>query len=387
MSYHFDPREAAILSHLRDFVKTGRWRNKDHGADKYLKRINEVMLQAPERGMVFADVIALVLVVTQAGAEPESRPGIAWVWDATDAPPFPPDDSTVLTAPGASIEAQIAAASTLHRVSFPFAELPSAAVAALPSVGTAIPILFKGNILELPKPGTWVKLRNCGFQVAQGQLQGVITSRSRLLLWNLNKAAVEEYARRLAQKEISSWLPGSREHWRSTTIHADHDFITLRQVAADAVGPNPLPTAYRSLVRLISYWPSSAEMETACIPARASWEAAQADGYTDPEQWLFAVRLRVVDGTGSTLDLDLFGKDGKEFFKDVISPQDLRTNPEAKGRLLSALDRAMNSLTRASEPKWLEVSFRSFFPEIQNGTTGGRREARYRVFDTKLKYM
>lgn len=383
-TYHFDPREAAILAHLRAFVQSGEWRSRDHGAEKYLRRINNVMLDAPARGMAFADLVACVLAVTPT----TPGPGIAWVWDATDAPPFPPDDSTdTTTGPdGQGVADELRTALLLQRKIFPMSELPPAAAAALPSLGTAVPIFFRGNILELPQPGTWVKLRNCGFQVAEGQLQGVITGKSRLLQWHEDEVALQEYARRLAQKELSSWNPGTREQWKGSTVHIDRELTSLRHVFADSVTLGGRPMAYRSLVRVLSYWPSRTEIETACVPARASWEAAQAEGYSDSEQWLFAVRLRVVDGTGTVVDVDVFGVDGQEFFHDVIPPQDLRTSPEAKARLVAALDGLMNSRTRDEPPKWLELSFRSFFPEIQNGMTAGRREARYRLFETRLKY-
>jgi len=413
-TYHWDAREKQILDALRKFVQSGKWKNgADRDSEKYRKSIRDIIRGSSDIDVQFADLIGLVLAVEGMVDGPQ----VVWMWDGTDAPPFPPTFSTNLNPlpqQGAEEEAaEERAASVLRPRPFPFTALPSTAAAALPMVGTAVPILIRGNITELPQPGSWAKFRNCGFQIANGQLQGVLARKSNWLHWRQDEKVLQDYTDRL--KVVSQWYKPGRSRCLSTTPHIDKEVISLRQIAVDALQPNAenRPMAYRCIARVLSYYPRAEHVNTMCVPARASWEAAKADGYTDGSQFLFALQLCVVDGSGTELDVDIFGRSGEDFFEKILPPQDLRTEPSARNTLAAALNYLTDN--QGGEPVWLDMCIKSYFPEevvtqtekeskeqlqeestsLTNGVvdaargTGGeddkkKSSVRYRVFDTKL---
>jgi Telomeric single stranded DNA binding POT1/CDC13 len=409
-TYHFDSREKSILAHLRAFVQSGKWSTAQHNADKYRLLIRAIITTSTVEKAVFADVIGLVLAVEE---ESPDNPGskVVWMWDGTDCPPFPPIVSTNINqgqAAGAAEEEDVEAraAAVLHHRPFPVATLPPAAAAALPMVGTALPILIRIDVLELPQPGSWAKFRNCGFQIVEGQLQGVYAKKSRWLPWHEDEKVLKIYTVRVAQKIISEWCSPGRSVIASATPHIDKDVTSLRQIAVDAVQPNAQPTAYRTTVRVLSHYPKLKDTDLFTLPARASKEATKADGYTDENAWMFALRLRVVDGSGTELDVDVWGKSGEEFFKEILPPQNLREAPAAKNKLISAFNYLTGNLEvprLSTETVWLDLCIKSYFPELteeerkkqeeeSNNADGARgsgndriqRSVRYRVFDTRL---
>ncbi|KAG7669491.1 putative Telomere-binding protein 51 kDa subunit [Nannochloris sp. 'desiccata'] len=420
-TYHFDAREQSILAALRAFAQSGKWSSgADQDSEKYRKSIRDIITRSSVENVQFADLIGLVLAVE----ENVDGPKVVWMWDGTDTPPFPPTFSTNIKPPpqqGAEEEtAEQRAASILQPRPFPVTTLPPTAAAALPMIGTAVPILIRGNVTELPPPGSWAKFRNCGFQVAKGQLQGVLAQMSRWLPWREDEKVLKKYTHRLALKIVSEWYNPERSRCVSTTPHGDKEVTSLRQIAVDALQPNAenRPMAYRCIVHVLSHYPIADHVNTMCVPARASWGAAKADGYTDESQLMFALRLCVVDGTGTELDVDIFGKSGEEFFKNILHPQNLRTEPTARSTLSAALKYltgTQEGSTPSSEPVWLDMCIKSYFPEEvvtqteqerkkqrqeemaspSNGMGGGalasgggdgekKSSLRYRVFDTKL---
>jgi hypothetical protein len=407
-TYHFDPREKIILTTLRAFVAEGEWSfGADRDSEKYRKSIHDILKHGSDKKVKFADLIGLVLAVEEIAVGPK----VVWMWDGTDAPPYPTTFSTH-TDPPPEQDAEGEAAeqrTILQPRSFPPVNLPHSAAAALPMIGTAVPILIRGNVTELPPPGSWAKFRNCGFQIADGQLQGVLGRKSGWLPWRVDTKLLEEYTSRLALKLISQWYTPGSSRCGSTTPHVDKEVTSLRQIAVDALQPNAenTPMAYRCIVHVLSHYPRADHVDTMCVPARASWEAAKADGFTDESELLFALRLCVVDGSGTELDIDIFGKSGEDFFEKILPPQDLATEPTAKNTLVDAL----NYLTNYKEnmPVWLDMCIKSYFIEElvtpteeerkkqqqeestspSNGVGGGgdgakKRSVRYRVFDTKL---
>jgi hypothetical protein len=419
-TYHFDEREKVILATLRDFVRSGEWRMSGE-ADKYRKSIRDIITGSTEVDKVrFNDIIGVVLAVEETADQK-----VVWMWDGTDTPPFPRTFSTNvqrrLSIQGAEEgAAEAPPVIVLHHRHFPLASLPLSAAAALPMIGTAVPILIRGGVVELPQPGSWTKFRNCGFQIAEGQLQGVFAQKSQWIHWYEDASVLEEYTRRLVEKTISQWYRPDRSIMGSTTPHVDKEVTSLRQIAVDALHPDPQPMSYRCIVHVKSHFPEVAHVDTMCVPARAAWDAAQVDGYTDENQFLFALQLHVVDGSGSEIDVDVFGKDGEEFLKEILPPQDLRKDPTAKGKLLDTLKYltgTKDGATPADEPVWLDMCIKSYFPttaaaaateemlteeerkkqqeeKSSNGDDGASgsgsgedkrtREVRYRLFDTKL---
>jgi hypothetical protein len=413
-TFHFDAKEKAILKMLRDFVQNGGWSSAGQDAEKYRKLVRDIITESSVENVVFADLIGLVLAVEE--DKEDGDPKVVWMWDGTDTPPFPSTFSTntnqghLPAHEGAEDDenADARAANALRPRPFPLSSLPHSAAAALPMIGTAVPIIIKGSVLELPKPGSWAKFRNCGFQIAKGQLQGVFAQKSRWNPWHEDIKVIEEYTKRLAMNTISEWYkPGARCF--SITPHPDQDLTSLRQIAADAVQPNAQPMSYRCRVRVVAHSPAAANAETMCAPARASWEAAKADGYTAQSQYLYALQLHIVDGSGTEIAVDLFGQGGEEFFKEIQSPKDLRTDETAKNKILAALNYLTGNQegpNPSSEPIWVDMCLKSYFLSTSageetnatspNNSTGGgasgrggddersKRVVRYRVFDTKL---
>ena len=74
-TYTFDGREAAILASLRGFASAGAWRLAVHA---------HIRVEAV-RPTNFFDMVAKVLAVDA----PQGRPPALFVWDSSDAVPFP----------------------------------------------------------------------------------------------------------------------------------------------------------------------------------------------------------------------------------------------------------------------------------------------------------
>ena len=399
-TFHWDEKETIILAAIRQFAITDIVeKSAASTSNRYLKRLKEVFLD--NQGNVqltkvtYADVVGFVIATVPACEAKGTKHSVVWIWDATDAPPYPVrpvlQDQEVSPPPPPQKHQQHQELMEESRCCFPFPEMPIETLQALPCVGTAVPVLFLGNVVDLPAPGEWKKFRNCGFRVVQGQLQGVVTVQSRMLPWRQDDWVVKEWDRRANQSTISFWAPPSADDWASVVItphHRDYRFTSLRQIAVEAAVPNALPAAYRCLVRVLGHYPAQEALQEACLPASAVWEAAEGDGYEDREQWLFAMQLTVEDGTGVDLNVDVFGREGETFFRDAgIVPQDLSEGGgEAAEGVKQRFSETLAVLTEQQPPKWLEICLKSYYPEVEEGEEeGGRRGVRYRLFDTRLK--
>jgi len=91
-TYHFDEKEKMIINVLREFSVSNAWRAAvpvDIPANKYRRPIRSLITNSEQR-MEFCDLVGLVLSVeTVSGGEEDCRP-VIWLWDGTDAPPYPP---------------------------------------------------------------------------------------------------------------------------------------------------------------------------------------------------------------------------------------------------------------------------------------------------------
>jgi len=192
-----------------------------------------------------------------------------YVWDGTDALPFPysadyrEEESNVgvhvsaATAPegeGEGDQGQV----RYSNLAAKFPPLDNC-IDPLYVLGTALPVIIRTGTTEiaLPQVGSWIKLRNLVARVVDGQLQGVYTSRSK---WSHisppSDQAMMPYRIREDGKQVSEWAPASPVAWYSETKHEDKDFVSLRQVLSEAHLPHH--TQYRVLVRLMEYTPKAA---------------------------------------------------------------------------------------------------------------------------------
>ena len=190
-----------------------------------------------------------------------------YVWDGTDALPFP--YSADYREDERNVGEQVPAATASEgegdqgqvRYSNLGAKFPPLdnCIDPLYALGTALPVIIRTGTTEiaLPQVGSWIKLRNLVARVVDGQLQGVYTSRSK---WSHisppSDQAMMPYRIREDGKQVSEWAPANPVAWYSETKHGDKDFVSLRQVLSEAYLPHH--TQYRVLVRLMEYTPKAA---------------------------------------------------------------------------------------------------------------------------------
>jgi len=240
--------------------------------------------------------------------------------------------------------------------------------------------------LEMPGPGAWVKLRNAGFLVVEGQLQGYAYTKTRWAQWQPDISLIKDYAFRLKHSSsASAYAPEDAATWIAETRHRNRPLTSLRAIARDVMlaegmpdQENAVPAAYRCLTRVTKIWPPAERIDDICVPASEVGHAARNEGYTQSGDWMYAARLQLEDGTGSLL-VDLFGRSGEEFFGNIAPPQDFRASPpEVRGALVHAVDAMLGVGCEDVRGRWLDLSIACFWPDDGDS-------ARFRVFDSYLK--
>lgn len=220
----------------------------------------------------------------------------------------------------------------------------------VPLLGTALPLVVAKSIsMELPAVYSWVKFRNLGARVVQGQLQvgfrqlparwlrcscvdcdaglqAYFSRNSRWTPWQHEQQPqmqfMEEYRERLSANLTAGWAPdpvAGHDELLAVCTHRECPYSTLRQVLLDT--PTARPRCYRVLVRLMDYSPrdpvAMCHTRTECgLPANSS-----------RSNWLYTLKLLVEDATAS-LDLILFGPDADGFFPGML-PRDLQADHDA----------------------------------------------------------
>lgn len=372
----------------------------------------------------------------------------------------------------------------LHRL------LPPAALDSFPRLGTIIPIMFYVDHATVPVPGTWIKLRNCGFHMIHGQLQGYMASGSRWGPLQPNEGLHEimhEYWMREEENLVSEFAPialtgdvhqggpavgpssisvgGDLVTSRVLGRGAEQQISTLREVAVDWLNKGRIGScAYRCLTRVVdvrplmqkswsvaragerggeqdgggddgkaadaygpphgarrddddaiaatgtavrnargrsSFFTVTDEMiQHLCIEAHNLDAAtAEAEGYDvddEPDEWLFAVRLTLEDGSG-TLDVDVFGKQAETFFWCVCPPTNFLLDDIARKRMrlaLKLLTRAdpgddydvLAKDTRYNDPRgcWLDICVVAHRTEADSQDDDSNDNVVFRLFDTEL---
>lgn len=391
-TYHYDERVGKIIEVLREYSTSGVWRKAPLSSEqiKYRRMIRSI-ISTSEEGVVFADLVALVLQVERIPKpHPANVETCLWVWDGTDMPPYPQATTTTSSdVSGSSEDGEVGW--------FPFKPQgmqDHMQILGIPRMGTAMPVFVRNpDVVDLPSPGNWIRLRNCGFCIVAGQLQGVLTPRSKWLVQDEEEELLSLYEARVVENNTSAWAPPFPDLWatRVEPQHRERPLTSLRQVEVDAQLDGSTPKAFRCLVRIYAVWPSLANLQAACVQASTCGKAAEMEGYTvDGEDWLYAMRFRLYDGTGSFLDANLFGKDGTNFFKHILPPQDLTKDAKAVERLNSAVKSLLGGWTnspkttevQSTTATWMEVCLKSYIPDLP--CSSDETNVRYRIFDTYM---
>ena len=262
-----------------------------------------------------------------------------------------------------------------------------------PPFGTFVPVIFSAQ-LEFPSPGTWVKLRNCGFHVIEGQLQGFLTQKSRWVNWKGDIDALIQAA--VADKHGTRATLFDHGEIISETLNSSKPITSIREALWTAEKTLKLLKSqelelstvqcmyFRCLARTTCVWRGADEIQYLCTPRKAfSNDIIEADTY-DSTEWVFTALVTLEDPTGS-LEAYLFGKEADYFFSEVSPALDLTLEENAGN--LAALRKAILRMHGIANNKavhmkgtWLDVCIMLYW---QNDESGGL-VPKYRICDTKL---
>ncbi|KAL4852664.1 Vacuolar transporter chaperone 1 [Chlorella vulgaris] len=249
----------------------------------------------------------------------------------------------------------------------------------VPLLGTALPLVVAKSIsMELPAVYSWVKFRNLGARVVQGQLQAYFSRNSRWTPWQHEQQPqmqfMEEYRERLSANLTAGWAPdpvAGHDELLAVCTHRECPYSTLRQVLLDT--PTARPRCYRVLVRLMDYSPrdpvAMCHTRTECgLPANSS-----------RSNWLYTLKLLVEDATAS-LDLILFGPDADGFFPGML-PRDLQADHDAATALQQRFQQLLGQGSQRDGGPWMELSIKSYYTDPSRPW----QTRQYRVHDSRLQ--
>lgn len=255
-----------------------------------------------------------------------------------------------------------------------------------------MPVVFSSQI-EYPEAGKWIRLRNCGFQVVEGQLQGYFTPKTRWAPWNGELRLLMEAAMTEAEAPIKGFFPIDYGDIISETFHSTRPVTPIREVVwfvaeemkrLESAAANPSDLICRRFhlkARVMCFWPSRDDVKNLCIPVGTLPEDIVKSGVEEGAEYTFAARLELEDPTGS-MEVDLFGKEASYFFCEVSPPLNLHDdgNQLNLDNLLSAIKRmhgytGMPNITGT----WLDLSVLLYWSFVE-----GYPQPKFRLFDTKL---
>ncbi|KAI3435622.1 hypothetical protein D9Q98_001682 [Chlorella vulgaris] len=239
--FFYDEREQGLLVGLRTYMATLN-RQQLGGNTTYLRRIMEV------RPMQFFDSVCRVVAMDD--SHPNMR--LLYLWDGSDALPYPMTFDT-----RAEEEMPETQSQQLRPFALPLQDMPDACN--VPLLGTALPLVVAKSIsMELPAVYSWVKFRNLGARVVQGQLQAYFSRNSRWTPWQHEQQPqmqfMEEYRERLSANLTAGWAPdpvaGHDELLAVCTHHADGFFPGMlpRDLQADHDAATALQQRFQQLL-------------------------------------------------------------------------------------------------------------------------------------------
>lgn len=390
--FNMSPGCMRIIDMTRIVSSTGIWKrdrviSQKQKNDAWRRQIKSAFTS---KGPNFWDLIGLVVAVERDDYHDELRQTIVWMWDGTNAPAYPPasdtrglenmpseDEIQQMTVSERSILAMM---TTMMRLKLDMSLVKSCP----PPFGSIIPIRFQQQLTHDPEVGSWIRIRNCGFVLVQGQLQGYFTPTTKWAIWRVQddimyQSCLEEpYGPSEDCHDIDYGVI------RSEILNNIRPITTIRDVlwrAKDIQNTDHERECeyFRCRARIMEIWPSQDNLESICIHRRLISDEVSMYDVEDDDDWVFAIRVTLEDTTGS-LEADLFGRDAAYFFCEIVSPQNFN-DPENK----DALEKLRNAFIELQNPTeenvqtgiWIDVCIAMYWPS-------GLNEAHYRIFDTKL---
>lgn len=389
-----------LIELQRQFSRNGSWRTQlpEHNAtegENYRRMIKSAFASGREdTNHAFYDLIALVVAIERDSFHSHHGKTIVWVWDGTNAPPYPPGidlrfpkhrlPQSEMTLDQLEIEKLM---QIMYRKELDMKLVKSCP----PPFGTIVPILFPANNralnLDDPPTGCWIRIRNLGFTLVDSQLQGFFTQNTKYQIWRVEDDRMLQSCIQEPYGPSEGCMPINYGTIKSTVLDDVRSITNIRDVlwrAKDIVeGADDRRECefFRTRCRIMTVWPSQDDLKSVCVH-RSRVPATLLEEDADPDdEWLFACRFTLEDATGS-LVADLFGREADYFFSDIISACDLTAeeNKDAlqklKGAFLSLQSRADMSQQDLELGIWLDVCLVMFWPSHD--------EAHYRIFGTKL---
>ncbi|KAK9854175.1 hypothetical protein WJX84_004579 [Apatococcus fuscideae] len=349
-TYSISDMDSRIVLYLRQFK-----RNHQHpfaGTHEYMKRIRDV------RPGDYFDCYCKVLAVEDHEAD---MPAAFFIWDGTDAFPFPTSADTRQERQPEESEKGTAWDSA-ERKAIRFEAVPG--TFQLPSLGAALPVILynlpqPGDRSQasrsLPKRGAWIKLRNVVAWVIKGQLQARFISRSKWSPAQVDDAILAGIRRREHSGQVSEWAPSAPVQWAAAAREmTSMPFTTLRQILAQA--GVAAPARYKCLVRLLEHHP--ADVADFCQPIDVRGASDGSRG--SDRRWRFALKLRLEDGTADA-DALLYGQDGEDFFQ--VAAQDLRQNEAAASEVEAKMSHLLGEHADGEAGIWMACCLKTFWSD------------------------
>ena len=389
-----------LIEIQRHFSRNGSWRselleNKANEGENYRRMIKSAFASGREDiNHTFHDLIALVVAVEKDSYHSHHGKTIVWVWDGTNAPPYPPNID--LRFPK---ERLLQSDMTLDQVEIDKLmqimyrkELDMKLVKSCPPpFGTIVPVMFPMSVkafdLEDPPIGRWIRIRNLGFTLVDSQLQGFFTQNTKYQMWRVEDDKMLEASLKEPYGPSEGCLDIDYGSIKSEVLDSVRPITNIRDVlwrAKDIVNSADDQREcefFRIRCRIMTVWPGQNDITSVCVP-RSSVPESLLDVDADPDdEWLYACRFTLEDATGSLI-ADLFGREGAYFFSDIASACDL-SSEENQGALQKLKEAFLALQSRAEmSPRdlqlgiWLDVCLVMFWRD--------QNTAGYRIFGTRL---
>jgi hypothetical protein len=389
-----------LIELQRQFSMNGSWRAelpeiKSKESENYRRMIKSAFSTVRDDvNHTFYDLIALVVAVEKDSFHTHHGKTVVWVWDGTNAPPYPPGIDTRFPKQRLSQSEM-----TLDQIEIDKLmqimyrkELDMKLVKACPPpFGTIMPVLFPTNIkafdLEDPPIGRWIKIRNLGYTLVDSQLQGFFTQNTKYQIWRVDDDKMlasslrEPYGPSDGCKEIEYGTIKSTILDNVRPITNVRDVLWRAKDIVDSAEEQRECEFFRCRVRIMTVWPGQEDLPSICIH-RSKVPESILDADADPDdEWLFACRFTLEDATGS-LTADLFGREGAYFFSDIAyacdmaAPENQESLEKLKDAFLALQSRSEMSARDLQLGIWLDVCLVMYWPS--------HTEAHYRIFGTKL---
>lgn len=453
-TFHWDEREAKVIDMIREFVTQNElWIEllEDEGptagacSDMYRRNFSELLPEGNDDALDFSDVQGIVLHVQKGifvpgveevgSSSPSHSPAkmdtqslspgfhgmklhcadMIYLWDGSDARQFPisRDNRLIKEVPSNAHglmkkykESYVSFMTSLRRRDLNPKDCDPEIVPYLPGMGTAMPIVFPPSLpgkrpTELPRAGSCIRIRNCGFHIINGQVQGICLKKSK---WQPAAGAgpgadpeddiALQLERRKKEHDWNTFAPSYPAEWITEikSGHRDRQFSTLRQVLCWCTqnkisgsmlereeSRSAFTASFRCLVHVVSTSPSIVNVEAWCAgdPDRKSMAR---DSH---EEWSFNLTFTVADSTGAIENARLMGADARYFFSHVATAEDIAKDENARQRLSEKMlgvleDRNSHEIGHSKVP-WMEICI-----EASQNTQEDLGWS-FRIFDTLLK--